>query len=485
MKFEELIKDLEYERIIGEPPCEIVDVTDYSKEVVKGGLFFYSNGDNKESDKFLIEAERLGAVTVVTEREVKTALCQIIVKDLKRATSDICKAFLNNPQEDMRIIGVVGTNGKTTICHLLYSIFKNSGYEVGVTGTIGTYYKEFMRESSLTTLGTVKLYKLIKEMADSGVEILFMEVSAHAIEQRRVDGIFFDALIFTNCTQDHLDYFGDMDNYAKVKKSLFSPTNCKYMIVNSDDKIGREIINGSCGKVISYGIDNPADVFAIDVSEKEDGTEFVINLFDIIYGIKSNLLGEYNVYNILAACTLSATFGINVYEMASALEKLQPIEGRVETVAQYKGARIVVDYAHTPDGLEKTLKSMKKICKGLIICVFGCGGNREKEKRPIMGEISGEIADFTILTSDNPRFEDPYSIIKEIENGIKKVTRKYLTVNDRETAIRYALDLSGEGDIVVIAGKGAEKYQEILGQKRFFSDREVVLRYISNKGDKN
>ena len=478
MELKKLIEQIDFEEIKGDLPYEINGITDNSKEVQNGSLFICVKGEKTDGSRFIKEVENKGCVLIVSQEEVETSLCTIIVKDIKRATAQIAKAFYGNPQEDIRIVGVVGTNGKTTICHVLSKLLTEGGYEVGVTGTIGTYYNGNAYSSSLTTPSCLSLYKLIYEMAKSGVEILVMEVSAHAISQRRCEGLFFHSLIFTNCTEDHLDYFTDFESYKKVKMSVFDGKSSSYMVINSDDEVGREILSSANGKVITYGINNPADVFAIDVEENMSGIEYVINLFDVIYDIKCELYGKVNVYNTLACASVAATFGVSAYQIANALSKIKPIEGRAQLVANVKGCNVFVDYAHTPDGLYQTLTSMKNICNGKLFCVFGCGGNREKQKRPIMGKISGNIADFTVVTSDNPRFEDECTIIRQIELGIKEVTYNYITIKDRRIAIKYALDKVKEGDVLVIAGKGAEEYQEVLGEKRYFSDKKEILDYL-------
>ena len=479
MEFEKILNQIEYQEIIGDAPKEITGVFDNSKKVFEGCLYICVNGNNVDGAKFVREAEDNGCAVVVSDTKVLTSRCNVIVNDVKLAISQIAKAFYGNPQEDMRIVGVVGTNGKTTTCHVLSAILKDGGFEVGVTGTIGTYYKNKEYSAELTTPSCLNLYELMRQMVDDGVEVLLMEVSAHAIDQRRVDGIYFHALIFTNCTEDHLDYFSSFEKYKEVKKSIFDNSRCRYMIVNSDDEVGREIILSEKGKIVTYGIENPADAFAIDVKESEYGIEYVINLFDVIYEIKSQLIGKVNVYNTLACCVCSATFGVSTYSMVKSLLTIKPIEGRAQYVATVKGCKVFVDYAHTPDGLYQTLTSMRKICKGRLICVFGCGGNREKEKRPKMGKISGSIADFTVITSDNPRYEDECLIIRQIESGIKGVSYNYITIKDRKVAIKYALDKATHDDLLLIAGKGAEKYQERLGEKLYFSDKEEVLKYLS------
>lgn len=481
MLFKLLLDKMEIVETVGEVPTEITAITDLSLKVVKGGVFFAVKGNNNDGRNYVKEVELLGGAVIVSEQKLDTSLCQIIVKDVRKELALCAREFYGNPQEDLRIIGVVGTNGKTSTCHILSSIFTASGFKVGVTGTIGTYYGGKIFESSLTTLGAVDLFRLISDMVKAKVDILIMEISAHAIDQKRCDGIYFDALIYTNCTEDHLDYFEDMERYSAVKKSIFSFENCRYMIVNSDDKVGREIIREKSGNLITYGIENPADVFAIDIVENNNGVNFVINLFDLIYGIDCGLFGLYNVYNLLGACACAATFGVKMHVISLALRRLKPISGRSEPIGEYNGGKIFLDYAHTPDGLKRTLSAMRKICDGKLICLFGCGGNREKQKRPVMGSISGAIADFTVITTDNPRYEDCCQIIREIEDGLKKVTSKYITVSDRKSAIIYALEKLKSGDVLVLCGKGAEKYQEIMGEKRYFSDKKTVNEYIAYK----
>ena len=484
MDFKDLLSRFEYKEIIGATPNEIAKITDRSFEVEEGSLFFCVKGSDSDGAQFVDEVVRRGASVVITESVLSASVCQIIVNCIRTAMGEIAKAFYGNPQKQMKVVGLVGTNGKTSTCHIIAEILKYAGKKTCVTGTLGTYYEGEKRNSPLTTLGCLQLYSLMKEMVDKGVEYFIMEVSAHAIYQKRVEGLYFDALLFTNCTEDHLDYFGSIDEYENVKASIFTPKNCKYMILNSDDKIGRRIIAKN-QNTISYGIYNPADVFAININENPNGIDFVINLFDTIYQIKNKLIGLCNVYNVLCASACTAILGVKTSVIARALQKITPIEGRAEEIERVNGARVFIDYAHTPDGLKRTLLSMRKICLRKLVCLFGCGGNREREKRPVMGAISGAVSDFTILTSDNPRYEEPDTIIEEIESGIKGVTKKYITITDRKSAIHYALSMISDGDVLLIAGKGAETYQEVMGEKIEFSDKEIVKDYLSKgKGGK-
>ena len=318
-------------------------------------------------------------------------------------------------------------------------------------------------------------------MQKDGVNAVVMEVSAHAIAQRRTGNLFFDALIFTNCSEDHLDYFETFEKYSSVKRSVFKSDRTDKMIVNADDPLGRKIIEEEGVNVISYGIENPADAFAIIGKESDEGTEFILNLMDYVKRVKLKLVGEYNVYNALAALTCAAAVGVNAEIAAKAVEEVKPIAGRCEFLGRCRGGKIFLDYAHTPDGILKSLTSLKKVCKGKLICLFGCGGNREKEKRPKMGEISVSNADFTVITDDNPRFEDPEEIRREIESGAISAGGKYINIAGREKAIEYAISLLNSGDVLLLAGKGAEDYQEICGVKYPFSDRAITEKIIDRE----
>ena len=305
-----------------------------------------------------------------------------------------------------------------------------------------------------------------------------MEVSAHAIVLKKVCAIKFDALVFTNCTEDHLDYFETMENYGAVKKSIFVSSDSK-MIVNTDDALGREIAALKPKNVVTYGIFNPSDVFAALIKEGLYRTRYVINIFDDIYEADTALLGRFNVYNALAAVTCAYLLGVPAVCSVAAVNAMTAVGGRMERIFRYRGADIFIDYAHTPDGLEKSLLYLRKVTTGELKVLFGCGGNRDAKKRPLMGKTAGDIADFVIITSDNPRFEDPLKIIREAEAGVREATRDYIAIKDRREAIAYALKTLEDGDCLLIAGKGTENYQEIMGVKHSFSDKEVVGELIS------
>lgn len=471
MKLKSLIKRLKQVEIIGNTDIEIKNVEITSKEVTSDCLFICLKGKENDGHKFVKEAERYGAVAIVCEKKLDTTLTQIIVKDSRVALSIIASEFYGRVDKKLKIVGVIGTNGKTTTSHMIYKILKNTGYNVGLIGTIGTFYGDNYIENSLTTPDPLEFHKTLYDMVESGVEVVVMEVSAHAIYHNKLYGIDFEIGVFTNFSQDHLDFFGNMENYKNTKLKFFENNKCKYVVSNSDDEVGR-IISQKAKNTITYGLENPADTFAIELKERSSHYNFILNLFDCIYDVNLYFKGKHNVYNALGALTACSLLGVEIKKAVAELSKIKGVEGRLECVYS-EDFDVYVDYAHTPDGLEKSLTALKSK-DGKLICVFGCGGNRDNDKRKKMGEISGEFADFSVITSDNPRFEEPMSIIREIEEGVIKKTKKYVLIEDRTEAIKYALNLAREKDSVLVAGKGSEKYQEILGIKTPYNDKDTI-----------
>ena len=466
MKLIKLIKDLDFYTKAENLDVEVTNVTIDSNSVVKGSLFIAITGSENDGHDYIRQAENYGAVAIVCEREVETSLPQIIVNDSRIAMSKIAAEFYRHPEKKLKLIVVVGTNVKTTTTHIIKKILEVRGINTGLIGTLGAYYNDKFIESSLTTPDPLELYKLLDLMQASGVKVVVMEVSAHAIILNKINDLYFDVGVFTNFSQDHLDFFDNMENYKMAKLKFFTDNRCKYIVTNSDDELGVKILK-ECKGVVSYGIVNPSDVFAIDVVEDVNYTKFVVNLFDCVYTAKINLIGYFNVYNCLAAATATALLGVPTKKIIEGLSKTEVVNGRLECV--YNGEyRVFVDYAHTPDGLEKSLSALRHTCLGKLICVFGCGGNRDKQKRGLMGRISGENSDFSVITSDNPRYEEPMEIISDIEKGILEVSSKYVSI-------------ATEGDVVLIAGKGGEKYQEVLGIKHLYNDKDTIEKYFQVK----
>ena len=462
----------------GDTDEEITGLCTSSAAVGKGNAFFCYMGEKYDSHSCAAQVRQAGAAVLVCERKLDCPLPQIIVPDGRAAVAKAARAFYGEADRKLKIVGVTGTNGKTTVTYMLDSIFRAAGKSTGVIGTLGVKFAGRDIAPELTTPDPIYLHSVFKDMADCGVEYVFMEVSAHALYFDKVAGIRFAAGVFTNCTQDHLDFFRNMQEYADCKAKLFQSGRCTAAILNSDDELGRSIAK-ECRGCITYGLNNPADVFAVDVEESLDGTRFVLNLCDELYEIKLKLPALHNVYNAMAAAACAKSLGINCDVIAKGLYSLGCVPGRLEHIGEYNGAHIFVDFAHTPDGLEKSLQSLKKLCAGKLYCLFGCGGNRDRAKRPLMGAVAAKYADFCIVTSDNPRFEDPYDIILQIEEGLRPTGKAYVTVTDRETATEYAVGLLSAGDILLVAGKGGENYQEIMGIKHSYNDGEIIKDIIA------
>lgn len=477
MKLGTLLERITYAEFSGNGDTEITGLCTDSRTIKKGDIFFCYKGHKQDSHKFVTDAVKNGAAAIVCEKKVDCGVPAVIVMDGRKAVAEAARAFYDFPDEKLKIVGITGTNGKTTTTYMLESIFSAAGKSCGVIGTLGIAYADKFVSPELTTPDPIFLHSVMADMVFCGVEYVFMEVSAHALYFGKTEGITFDVGMFTNCTQDHLDFFGNMRDYAECKKTLFKDGKCKFAVINSDDNLGVELLKVN-KNAVSYGLKNPADIFAVDITERIDGTSFVLNLFDELYEIKLGIPAIHNVYNAMGAAGCAKILGVATADIEKGLRNLKKVTGRLERVAHYNGADIFVDFAHTPDGLEKSLQSLKKLCKGKLYCLFGCGGNRDTTKRPIMGEIAAKYADFCIITSDNPRYEDPYDIISQIEKGFKPSGKKYVTVTERETATEYAINLLEKDDILLVAGKGGEYYQEIMGIKHSYNDNTVIKKII-------
>lgn len=459
--------------------AEIKNIFNNSKKITHSSLFVCLDGQNHSGFEYAKEAIENGAVAVLAEKKLHFDIPQIIVKDAREAYAFLCARLYGNPEKSMKIIGIVGTNGKTSTAKMIETILKKAGKKVGTVGTFGCYVGDSKLFDEMTTPDPEDLYRILSGMKNMGVSHVVMEVSAHAIALKKVVPINFEVLIFTNCTQDHLDYFSNMEEYAAVKASIFLSKKSKYNVINVDDALGEKIAKENLHSTVTYGIDCPSDVFATLIKTNKKSTKFVINLFDNLYELKIKLLGKFNVYNSLAAIICVFLLKICPETAKEALEGIENIEGRMERVGVYNGGAIFVDYAHTPDGLEKSLITSRKITKNNLFVLFGCGGNRDEKKRPIMGRVAGDIADYVVITSDNPRYEDPVAIIKQVEEGVAEATNNYISIKDRETAILYAIKMLNIGDTLLIAGKGHETYQEVKGERLAFSDKEVVKKLIN------
>jgi UDP-N-acetylmuramoyl-L-alanyl-D-glutamate--2,6-diaminopimelate ligase len=457
---------------------EIKGITANSKEIKKGFLFVAIKGNRQDGNYFIREAIIRGARIIVVEKEaprikVPAKVVFLVVNDCRKFFAQATHNFYGAPSDKIKVVGITGTNGKTTISYLVEALVKESGNDCGVIGTINYRFKGKIIAAKNTTPGPGQLQGLLKKMHLQKVKYCAMEVSSHALDQERVAGINFSHAIFTNLTQDHLDYHKNLENYFLAKTKLFRnlPTIAK-AIINNDDPYGKRIRRLTRAKVLTYGIKNKSEIMAKKIKFGMQATEFTLVAPRINIRIKTNLIGRYNIYNILAAVAWGISEKLPPADIKSAIEKFKSVPGRLERINSFKGLGIFVDYAHTPDALFNVISALRPLVKGKIIVVFGCGGERDKLKRPLMGKVVTELADYAIITSDNPRSENPGQIIKEIEQGIRK--SNYCLLPARGEAIRKGLSLITKADCLLIAGKGHEDYQILKNKVLKFSDRKVV-----------
>ena len=488
MRLFQIIEGLQEKEIVfqGDADREIAGLTTDSREKGANSLFVCLRGGKVDSHTCVKQAIKNGAIAIVTEEKLAVDIPQILVKDSREALSWLAAAFYGHPSKKMKIIGITGTNGKTTTAYMFAEICKQAGKKVGVIGTLGVLYGRKKVSTDLTTPDPIFLQKTLLDMYISGVEYVVMEVSAHALHYKKTAGVDFDICIFTNLTQDHLDFFEDMQAYKQTKMGLFASKSCPIALLNGDEETGREIgrLREETGqKTLFYALNTPSDAFAVITTEDLLGTECVLNIEDTLCRLSLKMIGQHNVYNALAAATCAFELGFCAEDIAKGLSALQGVNGRLQWVGKCHGAEIYVDFAHTPDGLKQSLSTLKRYTKGRLICLFGCGGNRDKEKRAIMGELAAKNADFCILTSDNPRYEDPLDILSGIEKGYRRFSARYVVVPDRKTAFDYALDFVKKGDVLLVAGRGGEEYQEIMGIKYPFNDQTVLEQLLRQKGN--
>ncbi|MDD5594815.1 MAG: UDP-N-acetylmuramoyl-L-alanyl-D-glutamate--2,6-diaminopimelate ligase [Candidatus Omnitrophica bacterium] len=484
MKIKSLIKSLDILRPLKiKEDFEVKGIACNSKGIKPGYLFVAIKGNKDDGNKFIEEAIKNGANCIVAQVpgagcQVSEKTCFIEVKDARKALAKLAAQFYGHPSGKMKVIGITGTNGKTTVTYLLEAILKANQIHPAVIGTINYRFKNKIIPAKNTTPGPLELQLLFYEMGQEGVEYAIMEVSSHALAQERTAGIKFQSAIFTNLTQDHLDYHLTMEEYFSAKSRLFkdcSPSAIK--IINNDDAFGRRIKEEVSEKIITYGIENKSDYMAQDLKLGIKESEFTLSGPQMKEKIKTKLIGRHNVLNILAAVSWANQEGIDPQVIRNAIERFPGVPGRLERVDSRKDYAIYVDYAHTDDALKNVILSLKQISSQKLIVVFGCGGERDKGKRPKMGKVVTELADYAIITSDNPRSEDPDGIIKDIVRGIHK--DNYCIIPGRKEAIKKALSIAAPGDIVLIAGKGHENYQIFKDQTIHFDDREVVTECLN------
>ena len=468
----------------GNMDIEIRDLCVDSRKAAPGALFFCTPGLHMDAHDFAPQAVKQGAVALVVQRLLPLDVPQVQVEDVRCAISYIAAEYYGNPAKSLTLLGITGTKGKTTTSFLVKSIMEAAGVKMGLIGTVCSMIGEETLPNRLTTPDPIETQTLLRRMADAGVQCVIMEVSAHALDMHRLAGLKFKVAAFSNFSQDHMDYFSDMESYFAAKMRLMAPEYCDTIVYNADDEkvsAGVRALKRPCMRI---GIRESSDVYANDIEIGEQGCSFRMTWHKHFRTpISLHLAGIFNVYNALMAAGICACAGAGPESIRQGLENVWAVPGRIELLDTGTPYRVILDYAHSPDSLENVLQALRQTARGRMIALFGCGGDRDHVKRPMMGEIAGELADYCILTSDNPRNEDPMAILSAIEEGIKPTGCPYTVIENRREAIRFALKSAAPGDVVVLAGKGHETYQEIRGVKHPFDEKVVVRELLEEMGE--
>lgn len=478
MKLQDLLAAISPLRVEGPTDQEITQIDFDSRKAGTGSLFVAVKGLHFDGHAFIGQVAQQGTKAIVVQSwpdNLPEHITCIAVEDSAAALGILAARFFGNPSANLKLVGVTGTNGKTTTATLLHDLTRKLGYSCGLISTIENRIDDEVMPALYTTPDAVAVNKLLAEMVAHGCSYAFMEVSSHAIDQKRVEGLEFAGAVFTNISHDHLDYHKTFDNYIRAKKGLFDELSREaFALVNVDDRRGMVMVQNTRAKIFRYGLKSPADFKAKLLENSLEGLQLDLDGFDF----HALLVGEFNAYNLLAVYAVAVLLGHDKTEVLTALSQLKPAEGRFDLIYQAKNQiTAVVDYAHTPDALEKILQTLNKLRRGngRILTVVGCGGDRDKAKRPLMAKAACEWSSQVILTSDNPRSEDPQAILTDMEVGVPiSDASKVLTIADRKQAIRTACTLARSGDIILVAGKGHEKYQEIKGVRYPFDDKEEV-----------
>ena len=452
---------------------EISSVTDDTRKVTEGSLFVCVKGGSFDGHTAAKEMLEKGAAAVVCERDLGLGDRQIITENSRKLYGQICSAWFGHPERKMKMIGVTGTNGKTTITNVIKHILMKNGHKTGLVGTIQNEIGDEILHTDNTTPMAYDFMGLLAKMADAGCEYVVMEVSSFGLCQYRIGSSHFDVAVFTNLTQDHLDYHKDMEDYYQAKKMLFDICDCA--VINADDDYGRRLFGEVSCKKLGFSVKENADFYADGIKIKSTGSSFWFCNGDKSHLIKTRMPGLFNVSNITAAIAACLEAGLNIENIIPAVEEYNGVKGRCEVIPTGLDFTVICDYAHTPDAVENILRSVKEYTENDLICLFGCGGNRDAAKRPKMAKAAAKYADKLIVTSDNPRNEEPEAIIKDILVGLEGTDVNYDVVVDRKEAIFHALKIAEKGDIIVLAGKGHEDYQILAGMEHIhFDEREIV-----------
>ena len=479
MKLLELMKDIPVLEWKADPAQEVVSVYYDSRKVTPGSLFVAISGFASDGNRFIPMAMEKGAVAVVTAKKPEGDVPYILVENDRLALALIGCTFFGHPAKDMTMVGITGTNGKTSVTLLLKQVLETClGAKVGLIGTMANMIGQESIPTERTTPESFELQALFARMRDAGCTHVVMEVSSHALTLDRVGGVRFDVAAFTNLTEDHLDFHKTMDAYCDAKAELFR--RCDRAVINLDDSYAPRFLDAAACPVITTAVNGNADLRAENVQLMSEGICFDAVKAEGKVPVRVPIPGRFTVYNALTVMAAAMQLGISPEGCAAALENARGVKGRIEVVpTPGMPYTVLIDYAHTPDGLENVLRSARDFCHGRLISVFGCGGDRDPIKRPIMGRIGVQLSDIAVITSDNPRTEDPSAIIRDIVAGVKNEDGAYIIVEDRRAAIRYAMDIAKKDDIIILAGKGHETYQDIGGHKYHLDEREEVAAHLS------
>ena len=493
MKLKKILENVEVISLTGNDNINIKDMFFVDSQVVKGSVFFCMSGTSHDGHNYAASAEKNGAVCLVVEKEIITTNANTVVvkvKNTRIAMSIMAKNFFGKCCDKLKIIGVTGTNGKTSISYILANIFKSAGTSVAIIGTNGTVVGDIVINSKLTTPDPIELHYIFKQLYNLQVKVVVMEVSAQALHFSKIEGIKFEVGIITNITNEHLDFFKTMENYKQVKFSFLSQKYVKTAVVNADDESCLEYINNqNILPVFSYGVANPSSTFAINITMSIKETKFVVNANDNIFEVKTKLLGVYNVYNILACINAALLCGLSVDNIIKGIDNTKQIPGRMNIFNLDCNNKVVVDYAHTPDWFKKVLELIRSLRQGKIITIFGCVGYSDSEKRKQMGKIASEYSDYIILTADNPNYKNTDTINSDIESGFDTTYKNYKKIADRKEAVKCGFDMLFENDTLVLLGKGVETSNKINGVDVVYSDivaiNELIEKFYNLKCIKN
>jgi len=486
MKLHTLLSSLPFYKSDDNQNPTITSIENDNRLIQQGSLFVCVKGYTVDGHDFAADAVSRGAAAVIAQRPLDLSVPVIIVKDSVRAMAVLGDYFYNHPTQKLTLIGITGTNGKTTISHLIEKIVRDTKKKTGIIGTMYTKIDDEILETKNTTPDSVTLQKTFHRMVENDIDVAVMEVSSHALELGRVHGCDYDIAIFSNLTQDHLDFHKTMENYKFAKSLLFSQLGNKFdekkrkfAIINQDDEASADFIKYTAAHVLTYGIDHNADIMAKNIVVTSKGTTFTLHAQGIMKEVQLQLVGKFSVYNVLAAVSAGVCLGLALDHIIASLQEVKGVSGRFELVNEGQDYTVIVDYAHTPDSLENVLKTVNEFSKGETYVIVGCGGDRDRTKRPIMANIACQYATHPVFTSDNPRSENPEDILKDMEAGV--LGKDYTVIVDRKEAITKVINEAKSNDVILIAGKGHETYQQIGATKFDFDDREVAREAIKSR----